>query len=70
VAIQRGGVTVETFADLGKTVLRRPPRLGSVRLVAVDGPGGAGKSLFAGRLAISEPSHESAAPVTSLHAAG
>ncbi len=29
----------------------RPPRLGTVRLVAVDGPSGSGKSTFAARLA-------------------
>jgi uridine kinase len=32
-------------------VYSRPPRLGAARLVAVDGPGGAGKSTFAGCLA-------------------
>jgi uridine kinase len=32
-------------------VLARPPRLGRTRLVAVDGPSGAGKTLFAERLA-------------------
>ena len=35
-------------ADLVARILRRP---GPVRLVAVDGPGGAGKSTFAARLA-------------------
>jgi len=34
-------------------VLAAPPRLGSVRLVAVDGPSGAGKTHFAERLAAS-----------------
>ena len=29
----------------------RPPRLGAVRLVAIDGPSGAGKTVFAARLA-------------------
>ncbi|MGC9668955.1 uridine kinase family protein [Planosporangium sp. 12N6] len=43
--------TVETFAGLAARVLDRPPRLGPVRLVAVDGPAGAGKSTFAARLA-------------------
>jgi uridine kinase len=42
---------VETFAELARDVLSRRPRLGSVRLVAVDGPSGAGKTTFAGRLA-------------------
>jgi hypothetical protein len=32
-------------------ILARPARLGTVRLVAVDGPAGAGKTTFAGRLA-------------------
>jgi len=32
-------------------VLARPPRLGRVRLVCVDGPAGSGKTSFAGRLA-------------------
>ena len=31
--------------------MEQPPRLGPVRLVAIDGPGGAGKSVFAARLA-------------------
>ncbi len=42
---------IETFAALASVVMRRPPRLGTVRLVAVDGPSGAGKTTFAGRLA-------------------
>jgi uridine kinase len=40
------------FADLAAEVMTRPARLGPVRLVAVDGPAGAGKSTFAGRLAL------------------
>ncbi len=40
-----------TFADFAAEILRRPARLGPVRLVAVDGPSGAGKTLFAVRLA-------------------
>jgi uridine kinase len=43
--------TVETYADLARRILDRPARLGRTRLVAVDGPSGAGKTLFAGRLA-------------------
>lgn len=39
------------FADLAARVLAAPPRLGPVRLVAVDGHAGAGKSTFAGRVA-------------------
>ncbi|MDT0345365.1 uridine kinase family protein [Streptomyces litchfieldiae] len=42
---------VETFAALAADIQTGPPRLGPVRLVAVDGPGGAGKSTFAARLA-------------------
>jgi uridine kinase len=42
---------VGTFVELAKEVLDRPARLGSVRLVVVDGPSGAGKTTFAGRLA-------------------
>lgn len=42
---------VGTFAELAKEVLDRPARLGSIRLVVVDGPSGAGKTTFATRLA-------------------
>jgi uridine kinase len=42
---------VERFADLAAEIGRRPARLGAVRLVAVDGPSGAGKTTFAERLA-------------------
>ena len=38
------------FADLAARVLARQPRLGTVRVVAVDGPAGSGKSTFATRL--------------------
>ena len=41
-----------TYADLAREVRRRPARLGDVRLVAVDGGSGAGKTTFAGRLAV------------------
>jgi uridine kinase len=41
----------DTFAALAAYVRGLPPRLGDVRLVAVDGPSGAGKTLFALRLA-------------------
>jgi uridine kinase len=44
-------VTVERFADLAARIRAAPARLGPVRLVAVDGPAGAGKTTFAGRLA-------------------
>lgn len=42
---------VETYAELAGRILRRPARLGRTRLVAVDGPSGAGKTSFAARLA-------------------
>jgi uridine kinase len=46
------GATVDgTLAALAAVIRARPPRLGAVRLVAVDGPSGAGKTLFADRLA-------------------
>ena len=41
----------ESFARLAAYVMGLPPRLGDVRLVAVDGPSGAGKTRFALRLA-------------------
>jgi uridine kinase len=44
-------VAVETFGDLAAAVIRAPARLGTVRVVAVDGPTGAGKTTFAARLA-------------------
>jgi hypothetical protein len=52
-AVFRSGqtVTVERFADLAAEIVARPARLGAVRLVAVDGPSGGGKTTFAGRLA-------------------
>jgi uridine kinase len=42
---------IDTFAALARQIADRPARLGHVRLVAIDGPGGAGKSSFAARLA-------------------
>ena len=39
------------FDELAALILSRPPRLGPVRLVAIDGPSGAGKTVFAERLA-------------------
>jgi len=43
----------EKFAELASRIRRSTPRLGEVRLVAIDGPGGAGKSTFAQRLSAS-----------------
>ncbi len=43
--------TLARYADLAAEVLARPARLGPVRLVAVDGGSGAGKSTFATSLA-------------------
>src|SRR3954453_15778732 len=42
---------VEAFTALAARIVARPARCGPVRLVATDGPGGAGKSTFAARLA-------------------
>ncbi|MGA8113380.1 MAG: hypothetical protein WCA46_06935, partial [Actinocatenispora sp.] len=42
---------VGDFMSLAATVLSAPARLGGVRLVAVDGRAGSGKTTFAGRLA-------------------
>jgi uridine kinase len=42
---------IQRYADLAAAVRESPPRLGRVRVVAVDGPSGAGKTIFAGRLA-------------------
>ncbi|MGC5020588.1 uridine kinase family protein [Micromonospora sp. DT47] len=42
---------VEAYATLARRVLAGPARLGRTRLVAVDGPSGGGKSVFAARLA-------------------
>src|SRR3954452_1487837 len=44
-------VPSDTFTALAGYVRGLPPRLGPVRLVAVDGPSGAGKTCFAMRLA-------------------
>ncbi len=41
----------QTYAELAAYVMKQPPRLGRVRLIAVDGPSGAGKTAFALRLA-------------------
>jgi uridine kinase len=38
------------FDDIARSIRSGRPRCGGVRLVAIDGPGGAGKSVFADRL--------------------
>jgi hypothetical protein len=45
------GVTVVRYSEVAAEILARPARLGAVRLVAVDGPAGAGKTTFAAGLA-------------------
>jgi hypothetical protein len=42
---------IERYQDLARAIRRAPARLGPVRLVAVDGPAGSGKTTFARRLA-------------------
>lgn len=39
-------------ADLAAEILRRAPRCGAVRVVAIDGTAGSGKTTFADRLAV------------------
>ncbi|MET9293284.1 hypothetical protein [Streptomyces sp. NPDC003077] len=41
----------EPYTALSTRILHLPPRCGPVRLIAIDGPGGSGKSTFAQRLA-------------------
>jgi uridine kinase len=43
---------LESYRELAESVVRcQPARLGGTRLVAIDGPSGAGKTVFAERLA-------------------
>jgi uridine kinase len=44
-------VSVVSYAELAEHIRSLPPRAGSTRVVAVDGPAGSGKSVFAARLA-------------------
>jgi hypothetical protein len=44
-------VSAVRYADLAADLLAGPPAAGSCRVVAVDGPSGAGKTTWAGRLA-------------------
>lgn len=41
---------IQSFKELGGTILARPARLADIRVVAVDGRAGSGKTTFAGRL--------------------
>jgi len=65
-------VTVERYADLARSVLAARPGLGPVRLVAVDGPAGSGKTTFAGRLAaaLRDAGSATASPTAVATAAG
>jgi uridine kinase len=54
--------SVESYADLARRILDRPARLGRTRLVAIDGPSGSGKSVFAERLARALSGAQVAAP--------
>ncbi|WP_442933562.1 uridine kinase family protein [Micromonospora sp. CPCC 206060] len=59
---------VESYAGLADRVLRAPARLGRTRLVAVDGPSGAGKTVFAARLAAAFAALPGAGPPPVVHA--
>ena len=50
VAAPAAAAPVVRYVDLAAEIRSRPARLGKVRLVAIDGPGGAGKTAFAERL--------------------
>lgn len=58
--------TPTTFAGLAAAVAGAAPRLGSTRLVCVDGPAGSGKTTFAGRLADALAARGTAAAVLHL----
>src|SRR5262245_21500525 len=45
------GFTLQRYEDLAASVIATQAVAGAVRLVAVDGPGGSGKTTFAARLA-------------------
>jgi hypothetical protein len=49
-----GGISVRVvpFSDLAETIIRRPASCGRARLIAIDGHGGSGKTLFAKRLSV------------------
>lgn len=43
---------IETYLDLATRIRTLPPRAGTTRVIAVDGPAGSGKTAFAARLAL------------------
>ena len=43
-------MSIALYADLAATVCSRHPRAGTTRVVAIDGPAGSGKTLFAAQL--------------------
>src|SRR5690606_19566519 len=53
-----------TFLDLADQILAARPNLGTVRLVCLDGPSGAGKTELAGRLARALGARMGASPLT------
>ena len=59
------GVEPSSLAELVRHLRDRPPRLGTVRLVVVDGPAGSGKSTLAAALA--EALREDGTEVAVLH---
>lgn len=44
-------MSIGSFSELAARLLQLPPRAGSTRVVAIDGPAGSGKTVFAARLA-------------------
>jgi len=48
--VGRAGPKIGRYAALAGMIMAGPARLGAVRLVAVDGPAGSGKTTFASRL--------------------
>lgn len=56
----------DAVADVVDLLRTRPPRAGTVRVVAVDGPSGAGKTTYAALLAVALGPPEAPAPVVHL----
>ncbi|MEV6525077.1 AAA family ATPase [Longispora sp. NPDC051575] len=56
----------QDVVELARRVVRAEPRLGDVRVVAVDGPSGAGKTTFAERLAVAVAAEGAAVAVVHL----